>query len=38
MTENLGEEGMKWYRVLSEYKALEGIPQARIPFELSLNP
>ena len=36
--EDLGEQGMKWYEMMSEYKSMAGVPQARLPFEFSLIP
>jgi protease IV len=36
--EDLGEEGMRWYQMMSEYRSQAGVPQARLPFVFSLNP
>jgi protease-4 len=36
--EDLGEQGMKWYQMMTEYKSMAGVPQARLPFEFSLIP
>ena len=38
MREDLGEEGARWYQLLTDYRAMAGTPQARLPFEFSLNP
>ncbi len=35
---DLGEQGAKWYKMLSEYQSMSGVPQARIPFEPGLIP
>jgi protease IV len=35
---DLGEEGARWYKTMSEYKSMDGIPQARLPFEFNLIP
>ena len=36
--EDLGEQGAKWYQMMSEYQSMSGVPQARLPFEFSLIP
>jgi len=36
--EDLGEQGAKWYRTMSDYQSMSGVPQARLPFEFSLTP
>jgi protease-4 len=36
--EDLGVEGAKWYRTMSDYQNLSGVPQTRLPFEFSLIP
>jgi protease-4 len=36
--EDLGEEGVRWYQMMSEYRSQAGVPQARLPFVFSLNP
>jgi len=36
--EDLGEEGVRWYQMMSEFQSMEGTPQARIPFTFTLNP
>jgi protease-4 len=36
--EDLGEQGAKWYLMMSEYQSMTGVPQARMPFEFSLIP
>jgi protease IV len=35
---DLGEQGAKWYKMLSVYQSMSGVPQARIPFELNFTP
>jgi protease-4 len=36
--EDLGEEGARWYQMMSEYQSQAGIPQAKLPFTFSLYP
>ena len=36
--DDLGEQGARWYQMLSVYQSMSGVPQARIPYELSLIP
>jgi protease IV len=36
--EDLGEQGAKWYKTMSSYQSMSGVPQARLPFEFSLIP
>jgi protease IV len=36
--EDLGEQGAKWYQLMSDYQSMAGVPQARLPFEFSLIP
>ncbi len=36
--EDLGEEGVKWYQMISDYQSSAGIPQTRLPFEFNLIP
>jgi protease IV len=36
--EDLGEQGAAWYQMMSDYRGMAGIPQARLPFEFSLLP
>jgi protease-4 len=36
--EDLGEQGMKWYEMMSGYQSMAGVPQARLPFQFSLIP
>ncbi|HEY8734095.1 MAG TPA: signal peptide peptidase SppA [Puia sp.] len=36
--EDLGEQGAKWYQMMSDYQSMAGTPQARLPFEISLIP
>ncbi len=38
MHDDLGEQGAKWYQMLSSYQSMSGVPQARIPFEPGLIP
>ena len=39
MKEDLGEEGVKWYRVMSDLQSMAGgVPQTRLPFSFNLNP
>jgi protease-4 len=35
---DLGEQGARWYKMLSVYQSMSGVPQARIPFELNFTP
>ena len=35
---DLGEQGLKWYQMMTEYKSMAGVPQARLPFEFNLIP
>jgi protease-4 len=36
--EDLGEQGAAWYQMMSDYRGMAGLPQARLPFEFSLLP
>jgi protease IV len=36
--EDLGETGARWYQLMSDYQSMSGVPQTRLPFELSLIP
>jgi len=36
--EDLGEDGVRWYQMMSDYQTMAGVPQARMPFTFSLNP
>ena len=36
--EDLGEQGARWYQMMSDYQSMAGTPQTRLPFEFSLNP
>jgi protease IV len=36
--EDLGEQGARWYQMMSDYQSMSGVPQARLPFEFSLIP
>ena len=36
--EDLGEQGAKWYQMMSDYQSMSGVPQTRLPFEFSLIP
>jgi protease IV len=36
--EDLGDQGVAWYQMMSDYQGMAGIPQARLPFEFSLLP
>jgi protease IV len=36
--EDLGEQGTRWYKMMSDYQAMSGVPQARLPFEFNLLP
>ncbi len=36
--EDLGDQGMQWYQTMTDYKASQGVPQTRIPFEINLIP
>jgi protease IV len=36
--EDLGEEGAKWYQMMSYYQTMAGVPQTRLPFEFNLLP
>jgi protease-4 len=36
--EDLGDEGVNWYQMMSQYQSMAGLPQARMPFTFSLNP
>ncbi len=36
--EDLGEEGVRWYQMMAEYRSQAGVPQARLPFVFRLNP
>ena len=38
LREDLGEEGVKWYQMISEYQSSAGMPQTRLPFEFNLIP
>jgi protease-4 len=36
--EDLGEQGARWYQMMTDYQSMAGTPQTRLPFEFSLNP
>jgi len=36
--EDLGEEGVRWYSMMSDYQNMTGVPQTRMPFTFILNP
>jgi protease IV len=36
--EDLGEDGVHWYQMMSEYQSQAGIPQTKLPFAFNLNP
>jgi protease IV len=36
--EDLGEQGTRWYKMMTDYQAMSGVPQARLPFEFNLLP
>jgi protease IV len=36
--EDLGEQGARWYQMMSDYQSMGGVPQARLPFGFSLIP
>ncbi len=36
--EDLGEEGVRWYKTMSDFQSMAGVPQTRMPFTLSINP
>jgi protease IV len=36
--EDLGEQGAKWYQMMSDYQSLAGLPQTRLPFEFNGTP
>ena len=36
--EDLGEQGTRWYQMMSDYQSMAGVPQARLPFEFNLLP
>ncbi len=36
--EDLGEQGARWYQMMSDYQSMAGTPQTRLPFEFSLIP
>ncbi len=36
--EDLGDEGVRWYQMMSDYQSQAGVPQAKLPFVFSLNP
>jgi protease-4 len=36
--EDLGEQGVRWYQMMSYYQTMAGVPQARLPFEMNMLP
>jgi protease IV len=36
--EDLGEQGVKWYQMMSYYQTMSGIPQTKLPFGFNLIP
>ena len=36
--EDLGEEGVHWYQMMSDFQSMAGVPQTRMPFSFTLNP
>jgi protease-4 len=38
ISENLGEEGLHWYKMMSDFQSMAGIPQTRMPFTFTINP
>ncbi|HEV3223039.1 MAG TPA: signal peptide peptidase SppA [Puia sp.] len=36
--EDLGDQGARWYKMISDYQSISGVPQTRLPFEFSLVP
>ena len=38
LREDLGEQGLKWYKMMSDYQSAVGVPQTRLPFEFKLIP
>jgi protease-4 len=36
--EDLGEEGLRWYQMMSDFQSMAGSPQTRMPFTFNLNP
>jgi protease IV len=36
--EDLGEQGTRWYKIMSSYQSMSGVPQARLPLAFSLIP
>ncbi len=36
--EDLGEQGTRWYQMMSNYQSMTGVPQARLPFGFNLLP
>jgi protease IV len=38
ISEDLGEEGLHWYQMMSDLQSMAGIPQTRMPFTFNINP
>jgi protease-4 len=36
--EDLGEDGVRWYKTMSDYQSMGNTPQTRLPFIFNLNP
>ncbi len=34
--EDLGDQGLKWYKTMTNFKSMAGIPQMRLPYELDI--
>ena len=35
--EDLGDQGLKWYKSMTDFKSMAGVPQMRLPFELNIR-
>lgn len=35
--EDLGDQGLKWYKSMTDFKSMAGVPQMRLPFELDIR-
>ena len=34
--EDLGDQGLKWYKTMTDIKSMAGVPQMRLPFQLDI--
>jgi protease-4 len=34
--EDLGDQGLHWYRTMTKFQSMDGVPQMRLPFEMEI--